>query len=73
MAILFITVDDVVALEKVSVKTAYKRLRDVIQHFDLPKRREVSLKAYCKRHLLSEKQVNRIIEANRAKLKLKSA
>jgi len=64
---LFITVNDIVALKGVCYKTACKILNKIITKYDLPKEREISMKALCDYYRVSEEKVNALLDKKRTK------
>lgn len=59
---LFITVNDIVALKGVCYKTACKIFNRIIKKYDLPKEREISMKAFCEYYNVHEDKVNAILD-----------
>ncbi|GGG52922.1 hypothetical protein [Bizionia arctica] len=59
---LFLTVNDIVVLKGVCYKTACKILNSIIIKYDLPKEREISMKALCEYYRISEEKANAILD-----------
>lgn len=60
----FVDAHHVRIIFKVSRRTAYKRMEEVRQKFDLPKVREVSLEAFCECYKISEAKARFLYEAH---------
>ena len=58
---LYLHRQDIEKLNEVSEKEALNIMRDIREYFKLPKKRYVSIKAYCKYFLVDIEQVNKVL------------